>query len=1096
MRRTITFIGKLLFWTTLAVALLGAGALLLITQHLDEAVRAEVQRVFGEHYEGLHVAVRSAHRVEGQGLFVRGLSIKDPSLEGPQSELLYVDEMFVECHNSLDELALGNMQFDHIALRRMAVRAVRRADGSWSVARLVPLPSFGDGLPTASIEDGTVEIFDPQRNPPASLTLRRINVEVQPQRGRESFSRSSPDEAAALAGGEKDSRPLPRDVLAVTGTLGSGIFDKLEMTGWLDPADGRWHVRGKVEQLVVAPETRQALPASIAQHIAALGNLRGKTDLSFDVSNEPVGEIPYRFDISGNLYEARYEDARLPFPLTDVAANVHVNSAGVQVDNLTAQAGMANLSLTLIRYGWTVDSPLRVEAHARDLQVNRQMVQVLPPEIIAIWSRYQPTGLLDADVTLVFDGTNWTPQLAFGCQDVAFRHEEFPYPLTSATGTITLKDDVLTFALRGLAGTQGVQLSGRVEHPREAPLGWMEFASDGPIPIDGQLLAALDTQKLRGGRKVLQSLAASGNVAFSGRFERLKADQEGFNEHVLLRITGGSVAHEKFPYPITRISGEAELWNGQWTFRDFQGRNDSGRVACSGSFMTNGDDGPLLALDFVATDLPLEDELKAAFSPAMQTAWANLRPRGSVDHVALQLRCRPQTDQCDITVVAQELPERPDGSGQSISLFPRCFPYRLNQVQGELRWHDGYLSMRSLKAEHGGATISTSGFCAAAADGGWRLRFHGMHGEGLMMDRDLMSALPAELSAGVAKLNMTGPLTLTGGFEVRRGAQAEGELSADWDMTLDLENGQMQCGVPLKNIHGSIRLIGAKSPEGVYSRGELAIDSLMCEGVQFTGISGPVWIDPTRVSLGAWAVQPQPNEQPRRLAASVLGGRLAGDIHVALDGVKRFTLQSQLDGLDLSQFARDYLPRERKITGDASGTLRLSGDERGRDTLRGDGHLWLRNADLYELPVTTKLLKILQIKPQSKNSFNASDVDFRITGEDVYLDRIVLKSDTVTLKGAGELNLDRQVGVKLYTLVGDESRRVPVVWPLLAETSRRFLMIEVTGTLDEPVTTRHVLPGLNGTIQQLFPEELGLAPGAVAPRPATGGSAGRPLFQR
>jgi hypothetical protein len=46
------------------------------------------------------------------------------------------------------------------------------------------------------------------------------------------------------------------------------------------------------------------------------------------------------------------------------------------------------------------------------------------------------------------------------------------------------------------------------------------------------------------------------------------------------------------------------------------------------------------------------------------------------------------------------------------------------------------------------------------------------------------------------------------------------------------------------------------------------------------------------------------------------------------------------------------------------------------------------------------------------------------------------------------------------------------VWPLLADASRRFLMIEITGTLDDPVTTRNVLPGLNSTLQQLFNEEL------------------------
>ena len=118
MRRAICFCGKLIFWGVIVVGLAAGGALLLITQHLDEAVRAEVQRVFAEHYQGLHVSVRSAQRVEGQGLYVRGLSLKDPSLEGPRGELLYVDEIFMASDTAIEELVLGELHVDHISLRR------------------------------------------------------------------------------------------------------------------------------------------------------------------------------------------------------------------------------------------------------------------------------------------------------------------------------------------------------------------------------------------------------------------------------------------------------------------------------------------------------------------------------------------------------------------------------------------------------------------------------------------------------------------------------------------------------------------------------------------------------------------------------------------------------------------------------------------------------------------------------------------------------------------------------------------------------------------------------------------------------------------
>ena len=90
------------------------------------------------------------------------------------------------------------------------------------------------------------------------------------------------------------------------------------------------------------------------------------------------------------------------------------------------------------------------------------------------------------------------------------------------------------------------------------------------------------------------------------------------------------------------------------------------------------------------------------------------------------------------------------------------------------------------------------------------------------------------------------------------------------------------------------------------------------------------------------------------------------------------------------------------------------------------------------------------------------------------------------------MNLDRQVNLQFYTLVGNESRRIPVIWPLMAGASRRILMIEVTGTLDDPVTVRNVLPGLNSTIERLFSEELN-----GQNRQRTGGAADNPTrYQR
>ena len=71
--------------------------------------------------------------------------------------MLYLDQMFLTCKTDLQQLVKGKVDIVQISIRRPALRAVRRVDGSWSLDRLLPLPKLSDRPPVASIEDGSLE---------------------------------------------------------------------------------------------------------------------------------------------------------------------------------------------------------------------------------------------------------------------------------------------------------------------------------------------------------------------------------------------------------------------------------------------------------------------------------------------------------------------------------------------------------------------------------------------------------------------------------------------------------------------------------------------------------------------------------------------------------------------------------------------------------------------------------------------------------------------------------------------------------------------------------------------------------------------------
>ena len=110
----------------------------------------------------------------------------------------------------------------------------------------------------------------------------------------------------------------------------------------------------------------------------------------------------------------------------------------------------------------------------------------------------------------------------------------------------------------------------------------------------------------------------------------------------------------------------------------------------------------------------------------------------------------------------------------------------------------------------------------------------------------------------------------------------------------------------------------------------------------------------------------------------------------------------------------------------------------------------LRDADLYEVPVMLALLKLLSIRRPDTTAFNNSDIDFRIQGDRFYFDRLDFKGDAITLKGNGEMDLDRNLNLQFYTLVGRDDIRVPVLTPMLGLASQQLLLIQVGGTVDKP----------------------------------------------
>jgi hypothetical protein len=847
-------------------------------------------------------------------------------------------------------------------------------------------------------------------------------------------------------------------------------FEKLEFEGTLDSVSGGWDLRGTIAGLEFSPRLRAALPRELSDSLAPLASVRGRTQFGFH-ARRPVSPsnrfrlLGVQFAIEGTIAEGRIDDTRLPEPLTDVTATVRFDNQGVRIDNLTARCGSTNLKLSAVRSGYDAASPLDLTLQAEKVPLERLPVQALPEQVQTVWRQFSPRGTVDLAGRLQFDGRRWQPDLTIDCHDLSIQYASFPYRTTDGVGSLALKPDALSVRLRMIGGGQTIHCRAELQNPGADFTGWIDVQSEGAVAIDDKLLAAMDPAA----QKVVRAFHPRGAATFQARFYRDAADPE-LHRKVTINLAECSIQHDSFRYPIDRVGGQLHLDDDAWTFRNLSGKNDSATIVGEGSWADDPREGRLLRLQFAATDVPLAEELRQALSPQMQRLWSNLQPRGNLDHLTVGLRYGAASEKLSLDIAAAKWPPRQGSEGRTISVEPGWFRYRLENLTGNFRYQDGLLQMNNLRAVHGRTTLSGESACRTLADGTCRLDFTRLAADRLHVDQDLLAALPARMGQALGRFPLEGPLNLIGnlGITVPREADAPPELT--WDLSLDLENGRLATAEPIEHIRGSTRLIGGSGAAGVTCRGELLVDSAIVRGVQLTQMEGPFWTDGSRLVFGSAADVDAKGRRPRQLSANLFGGTVAGGGEVSLSDDGSFQLTTNLENANLPDIARQLAPQQQGLSGKVFAAAALSGTTAGRHTWRGGGQVRLREADIYELPVMIALVKVLSLQRADRTAFTTSDIDFRVEGEDLAFTQIDFSGDAISLKGKGRMNAQREIDLKFHPLMGREERIIPLVRPIVGETGRQFMLIEVTGPLGEPQVKRTMFPRLDEQLEQLFPE--------------------------
>lgn len=772
---------------------------------------------------------------------------------------------------------------------------------------------------------------------------------------------------------------------------------------------------------------------------------------------------------------------------------------------------------------------------ADQLQVDRRYRSLLPSKSVALFDRFDPDGLLSFQARLLNQSPlssirmgvrglpTWQINATVECEGLDVTFEKFPYPVEKLTGEIVIAGgQIESKRLTGLAGGRRVHCAFRVPmklSPDQvvSPEKTILIQTEGAIPIDDALIGALtprfpsssrgypkeptrlpsvapDWKETRTQKTVsklesfVRSLQPRGAVELASAL--IQTDSLGATSRQFdLRVTSGTIRYEQFAYPLYNVTGRIQVRDDLVRLIGFTANNaGAAKISCDGIYEM-ARTSPLvvpseLNLRFRVADLAMDQALRVSLPESSRTIWDSLMPAGTLDQVDVHLK-QYSNQPIDLSLRASQIStEEPGSNSGSLSIRPKALPYRIDIVDGQVRYQDNSVEITNLRGRHDASRLIADGRCEPRPDGQWWLTLDLQTGCRLTPDEELIAALPEQMGWAMRGLDLRGPLGVRGVTNIRLPSESFPDPALDWDVAMQLEGTRIGDVGPVHSIRGEIDVRGMKEGDMIRAGGRVAIDSLHAFGYQVTGIRGPFSIagDDLRIGTLSSGVDPitgDPNnggpvastdgvKKPTApLVGSLFGGIVDVSGSVALS-TGDFDVGASLTNAKVATILAELGQTRSGIQGRVDMNSRLEGRLDDEDLLKGSGTGRLSGANLYELPFLVQTLNLLRITPTEDVAFTDGETEFSIFGENVHFNQLTLWGDLVALDGGGTLSRLEYLDMKFNTRVSPQNLFSKVLSPL-RDPSYTFWTIEVDGPVGSPTIQRKALSGVSQTLEEWFP---------------------------
>ena len=1035
--------------------------------------------------------------------------------------VLEADRVLLECPTHLTELN-SNMAIRKITLDGATIRTFRRPDGSWSLAALKTKPESSSVSSHATIQlrNTVLELHDMMdAQTERKLILRNVSMTITPE-----FQQEEDPNASAFQ---------------FVGHADCEFSRNIEFSGRFYPTSGKVEVDADIEALHFSEQFVQKLPLEIASKMDALRPLVGLVTTQVRVRTQLDDFANTQFFLKGRLSRGKAEDARLPQAMSEISTDFQIGNGGILVPNLTLKYGAGTVALSMTQWGYGTNAPREIQTNIRNVNLVEIAKLNSSSKVQDFLNQIQAAGQIDMDGKFRFDGTCWQATGNVNCRNMSLLYAQFPYRIENLNGQIALGGDSVAFQFQTPQGD--ITLNGQVpitspQQPQAKQQGMLNIEARR-LPVDERLLTACPAKV----ETLLRSLEIGGavNAKISQTFTM--GAPASRDSHLRIELLKNTIRYRNFPYPVRDIEGTIDIHNGQIVAQNLHGTNNQAGVTISctaqlpppNTGQTHGTppafQEPRLELFITGTNIFLDKEFYNHLPPNMGSLSQYIQPQGAV-----QIQYHYKKDPAIPPQVELSVATSADG----IVLELPAVSYHFEHFQGQIHYANGQFLLPQFQAQHGESRVSGRLSGRVLSPQQWQCQLENLCVDGVPLNQEFLSFLPSKLRVTIASKRPEGVLYYHGAFNLRcDSTSATAPVTAAWKGELGLTQAAFDCGARLTNINGGVQIQGSWDGHSLVNTGELQLDSLFCKNVQFTNLHGPLWIDNTQILLGDVAQRriQQHQAQTQNQAAQTAGATASANPNPATAStaatstaasptatpatetpastqappagvVSSSTVQnplcaSTLDGDLLVNLALHFgdpatfyvttiltkakleaasaITGNDQLKGDVTLTLKLQGNDTSMYSLKGNGELYLDNANIYKLSTMMSLLKILSMKEVDQNGFSSGTARFHIDGQHVYFDQLDFYGDAFSLFGKGELNFKQQVQLVFYSTPGRGKQGIPIVNQLVHATGRQMMYITMRGSLRSPEIRKQPLPGLNMALQQM--EEDFLAPSTASP---------------